>query len=178
MDITQLLDSAQDVGGVAQRVFDLLGSGIAGAGESTEGGHIGKIVIAELANIDRSGFAVGNDLGSLQKIGGQAQADGKIVGGTGGDIAHGSGGPGLKNTGHSFAESAVAAAADDHIKLVCLFPGHPGGISPAGSHVYFHSVVCPVENGENICQHLICFPGTGAGVHNKEHLFQKEHLIS
>ena len=149
---------------MSQGIFYGLGGGIAGAGKSAERGNIGKHSAPEAAYVIAGGRAADNGFGCLQRIGGQPQRAGKIVGRAGRDIANGGVRPGIQQTCHRLVKGAVAAAADDQIQL-----GSPAGsllprLTGGGGNVYGHIVVCPVKGGDDVRKDLVCLTHACAGI--------------
>jgi hypothetical protein len=79
-NLGQFTDTLQQIGGMTQCVLDTLGGVVAGPGECAEGGHIGKIPIAEFAQIVSFRTAINNLLGSGNGICGQSQRSSKVIG--------------------------------------------------------------------------------------------------
>ena len=142
----QLGNAAQNIGRMAQGIFHVLGGGIAGPGEGPEGGHIGKIPITEFAHVQIGGFPGDDGLRRLQNVGGQAQAGGEIIGGPGGDIAHGDVDFAVQEAVDGLVEGTVAAAAGHQVHFRGILPDDVRGLAPGAGHIAFHPVTGPVED--------------------------------
>ena len=86
--IPQLRHPLQNIGEMTQLVFQLLRGLIRGARKEAEGRHIGEIILfIKKAQVTPEGPAVRDDPRGLQHVRGNVQAGGKIIGGSGGNIA-------------------------------------------------------------------------------------------
>ena len=175
-NLRQLRNAAEHIGSVAQSVFNGLGGGVAGAGKGAEGSHIGEKSPVEAACVVVYRTSVHNFLSGLQRLRGDFQAGGKIVGGAGGDIAHGHVGPGHLQACHRLVEGAVTAAADHNVHIRPQLPGHFGGISLAGGHVHGDQVARLIEQFQNLHQTLVGPALAGIGIHNEKHFFHDDYL--
>ena len=119
----QPLGALHQISQSAQSVFGLLGGDIGHVGKGAEGRHIGKIPFAELAHIHADRHTVHSPLGSFDHGFGDAQRRGKIVGGTGGNIAQRRAALQMHQAVEGLIQGAVAARAYHQI-VIGRFPRH------------------------------------------------------
>lgn len=171
MDLGNVLDPVEQICRVPQGVLYTLGSGVARAGEGAEGGDIGKIAIAEAADVIWHGSAADDAAHGLKRLRRDVQARGKIVGRAGGDIADGNIAAALQQAVDGLVEGAVAAAADDQLRFVRVVRHGLHGVARAGGDVGGDLIPCLTESAEDLAEIAPCLTHTGVRIHHEQHFF-------
>ena len=129
VEVGQTSGPLQHIGQMAEEVFEGLGGVVGHVGKGAEGGHIDKILVVEAAHIHQSGTTGGGGLRPGVHPPGKAEVTGKVVGGTGGDIAYFGAVLQGHQAGNDFVKGAVSAAADHPVHTAAQFSGGSGGVA-------------------------------------------------
>ena len=173
----QALYAFQHIGLVSQKILPVLGCQIGHLCKSPKSRYIHKIhVLAKGSGVNGKGGSLHNIPGSQGHAFWYSQAGGKVIGGSGRNIAQKRHFLKLHHSGYGFIECAVSAAAHHHIHLFTQ-PGH-----------HFHGILLLLGNvdtklisglGENIQyfhQLSLDLFLTGTGIEYKQHFFHPAFL--
>ena len=121
-------------------VFELLGCAVAHIGENTKGGYIDKGPVVKAAHVALSGRPLHRHGRRLFHPPGQTQVFGKVIGGTGWNVAQHRWGVQGEQSRYCLAEGAVSAAADHPVVPPALPGCHMGGVGLALGGPHGHQV--------------------------------------
>ena len=139
-DGRQLLDAAEHIGQMAQRIFYALRRGVGCAGERAERGDIGEAAAVEAAEVQCVRLALDDVARGLQQVARQVHAAGKVVRAACGDIADG-------------------RVASGRIDLRCVAAG--------SCSIDCDVVAAAVENADDLRQRAVRTLFSRAGVQNE-----------
>ena len=146
----EILHPLDDIGQMAQVVFDVLRHGIGGLGKGPEGGDVDEVPVIEAAHVQMPPGAGDNEPGRLHRVGGEPEAGGEVVGAAPGDVAQRR----RVSQGHQavdrLVEGAVPAVAHHKIKAGALLAGQTLGVPGALGLLQAYQISGLGKNGNHI----------------------------
>ena len=167
----EVLDALQDIGKVPQGVLGGLRGGIGGAGKRAEGGYIHEAALVPPADVQGAGRAAEHGHGGGDRVVGDMEAGGKVVGAALGQIAQQ--GPLLQahQAGDDLVERAVAAYGHHQIVVAALPLRGLGGVSGSGGFVDGNEIAGLGTKRDHVKQRTAGFIASSPRVYYEKKLF-------
>ena len=112
----------------------------------------------------------GDDLRGVAHISGQAEAAGKVVGRSGGQVAEGGGKSAGVHPGDHFVECAVAADGDHHVVIPAVLLRQAGAVTGFFGEQHGTAVPARLQHADHGTQRAHGVPLTGTGIHDHQQI--------